>query len=646
MPYKIDIYDRTNSTKTDQLQSATGITFTRDIRGTREIRFRIARDDDQLSVCALGTVVRVYESETSTDLAVGEIAGTVSLGSRPEVTFTAEGLWRRLASVVFPADYVLVGDISSAENKLRLTQSYDFRRITAVDPASHDGDEIVSWDGLAAGTTQEKAAKTNTITWDIVKEGSTEDATGSLTLDGTSDNDGDGINEIPPFSASGTYESPFYDFVTAPDDVDRLRFDGSYDEGTVQWAVNTFPTLVTARTFGAPAAPTFPGGEGEDITALTAQRFMAVEFTLTTNDATRETPAVFWFELICRRDIDGISAGTVVSQTLEDNFTVGGMSLVAVLDAIGDSYGLEWRIQTDGTLDVQTKPASGAVGATWGTDRRSGTHLVEGRHGNILAYDLNTDQQVNYLIATGTGVGGNAITVIKQDASSQSTYGLHQAEVGFNVDTIAELATEAATYLTAHKDPAKTMTFDVIVTPDRVWEFAPGDLITVSSALNQDHTGADIAEDLRIIEETRTATDGGVNVRLRLESKPDPFMEHLGGRLGRLENAVENSIERTTQGRTITPERTDGAIYDEDILLDFSPFEEGSDGVVLAIEDTTAGQFYGPEESATVVRVVDRRVTERTLTIRYQRTAGANNYKAHILWWASGRIYRGSRVGS
>ncbi|MCP5059562.1 MAG: hypothetical protein GY937_22895 [bacterium] len=648
MPYSIHVYNRANSSRSEQLQNATGIQFRRSNRGTEEIRFSVPRDDTQISLLTHGIVVRVYETETETDLAVGQISGIINLGNGPLVQFEAEGLWARMATVVFPTDYVLSGDISSADNALRLTQAYDIRRITSTNPsdATHDGDEMVSWDGNSAGTTQEKAAKTNTITWDIVREDATEDATGSLTLDGTSDNDGDGINEIPPFSASGTYESPFYDFVSAPDDTDRLRFDGQYDEGEVTWAVATFAALTDARTFPAASAATFPGGVGEDLTGLTARRFMAVEFTLAANDSARKTPAVFWFELITRRDISGISAGTIVSQTVEDNFTVGGLSLVAALEQIAESYDLEWRVQGDGTVDMQAKPASGAVGATWGTDRRDTYHLIEGHHCNLVNYEKDDGKLVNYLIATGTGAGGNALTIIAQDATSQTSFGMRQAVVGFNADTMAELKTEADAYLSEFKDPRVSMVLEVGETPDeQVPVFAPGDLISVSSFLNKNHDGADIAEDFRILEETRTATDGGIRVRLRLENKPAPFMEELGETLDHLGNAVENSIERSQMGIAITPERSDGAIYDEDVLLDFTPFEDASGAYVVTIEDTTAGQFYGPEESATVVRVVDYRILERTLTIRYERTSGSNAYKAHIFWWANGRIYRGSRVG-
>jgi hypothetical protein len=285
------------------------------------------------------------------------------------------------------------------------------------------------------------------------------------------------------------------------------------------------------------------------------------------------------------------------------------------------------------------------VGATWGTDRRDTYHLIEGYHANIVSYEKDDAELVNYLIATGTGAGGNAITTIKQDSTSQGAYGLRQRVVGFNADTMAELDTEAGNHLSKFKDPRVSMVLDVEQTPDDLQSFAPGDLISVSSFLNQNHDGGDIAEDFRIIEETRTATDGGVRVRLRLENKPAEFLDDLGVELGRLSTAVASSIERSQTDLVITPERSDGAIYDEDVLLDFTPSEDSVSAVVLAIEDTTAGVFYGPEESATVVRVVGIRVLERTMTIRYERTSGSNSYKAHILWSASGRIYRGSRAG-
>lgn len=647
MPYQIHLYNRANAAKTGILLNATGIEFTRTNRGTEEVRFNVPRDDAQISSLTHGAVVRVYETETATDLAVGQVSGVVDLGINPLVAFEAEGLWARLAGALFPADYVLSGDISGAENKLRLTQSYDFRRITSVlpDDSTHDGNELCSWRGYTASVSAGlKAALTTAILWDIVREDATEDATGSLTLEGAVDSDGDGHKEVPPYSGAGVYESPIYDFGSVVDDMDRLRFDGVYGDSEVKWSVETFSSTVS-RVFPAAQFPTFPAGVGEDITGLTDRQFFAVRFEFTPNDAARLTPAIFWFEVIARRDIEGVSAGTFVSQTVEDNFTVGGQSLLAALDQITASYDLEWRIQDDGTVDIQARPAAGAVGATWGTDRRATYHLIEGHHCNLASFEKDDTELVNYLIATGTGAGGNALTIIKQDSTSQAAYGVRQTEVGFNVDTMLELKTEADAHIADYKDPRVSMVLDVEDTPDGTWSFAPGDLISVSSVLNQGHDGADIAEDFRILEETRRATDGGVRVQLRLENKSAPFMEELGGRLGALENAVEQSIERSQQGLVITPQRNDGNIYDEDVLLDFTPFEDAVGAVVLSIEDTTAGTFYGPEESATVVRVIDWRVLERTLTIRYERTSGSNNYKAHILWWASGRIYRGSRVG-
>jgi hypothetical protein len=123
-------------------------------------------------------------------------------------------------------------------------------------------------------------------------------------------------------------------------------------------------------------------------------------------------------------------------------------------------------------------------------------------------------------------------------------------------------------------------------------------------------------------------------------------MEDLGGMIDDLQNAVENAIEHTQTGLIITPERSDAAIYDEDIHLGFTPSEEASGAVVLSVEDTTAGVFYGPEEGNVVIRVVGVRVLERTLTIRYERVSGVNQYKAHILWWSSGQVFRPSQIGS
>jgi|APSaa5957512622_1039677.scaffolds.fasta_scaffold22699_2 hypothetical protein len=647
MPYQIHVYNSGNASRADILVNATDVEFTRTNSGTREIRFAIPRDDAQISLLTHGTVVRAYETETETDHAVGQIAGVISLGPQGFVRYEAEGLSARLADTEFPADYVLSGDISSVENTKRLTQSYDYRRITSTTPSdiTHDANELCSWNGyLASANSSDYLLLSGAIVWDLIREDATEDATGTLTLAGASDDDGDGINEIPPYSGSGVYESPIYDWGSAVDDMDVLRFDGSYDEQEVKWSVETY-IAIAGRSFPVAQFPTFPSGAGEDITGLLDRRYFAVRFEFSPNDATRKTPAIYWFEVIARRDIPGITQGTVVSQTVEDNFTVGGMTLLAVLDRIAESYGLEWRVRLTGEVDVQTEPATGAVGATWGTDRRDTYHLIEGHHVNITAYDRDDEDLVNYLVATGTGAGGNAITVVLQDATSQGDYGLRQKTVAFNVDTMTELKTEADAYLAANKDPRESMVLDVYDTPDGLMSFAPGDLVSVSSFLNTDHDGNDIAKDFRILEENRRATDGGVRVRLRLENKPKPFLEDLGVQLAGLKNAVADSIERTQQGVNITPERTTSSIYDEDVLLDFTPSEESSGAVILQIEDTTSGLFYSPEESLTVVRIVDIRVLERTLTIRYERTSGTHKYKAHINWWASGRIYRPSRVG-
>jgi len=648
--YAVYRYNSTNTALVDIISEATEIRFSRDNEGTERIEFNLARNDVDTSTVAIGTVLRIHDTVLDEDLATGIVAGSLDFGNRGFVRIQAVGARILLGAVTFPAGYVLSGDISDIDNRNRLSQSYDWRLITAVSITNWDGNEVVSFDGDPGGSTQEKHSLTRAIVWNISETGEDIDSGGILTLLGNTDHDGDGIDETQPYTSPGTYASPFLDLVSSPTEFDRLRFGFDGAGGDVEYRINSYSTIGAARTFGGSTLTVAdPQGVGADITALTTNRYVALELTLSSDDPDSYSPVVRWIQIIARRSIDGITAMTSIpSVELEDQLNVGGQSLLQALQSLTESENLEFRIDVDGNLEIQAIPASGSIGTVWGSNRTDEFILADGTNCTITSYTTDDSKLANYVVAVGTGGEDDALRVIVQDSTSQSTYGLHQVVVRFNEDTIAGLKTAADAYLADWKDPRKELR--VRVTPvkgddDTVWTFAPGDTVRVTSGRLTNHDGDDIDETARIINESRSITDAGeLIVDIALESQRQKFLKTLVRKLGSLEDGVGRSIERTENDTFVTPERADGAIYSETIALDFTPTSVSAS--ILEIQDTTAGAYYTAHGSATQIEIVGPpHIGERSLTIRYGRVAGANNYRATIIWSASGRTTRAEGLG-
>ncbi len=113
--------------------------------------------------------------------------------------------------------------------------------------------------------------------------------------------------------------------------------------------------------------------------------------------------------------------------------------------------------------------------------------------GNIKSLSISTDatQLMNYIVARGQGFGEGQIYDIRQDATSQATYGLRQAVLDFSdihdVATLQQLADEQLKY---HKDPLEIlqMTLDGNQEP-YVGSYWLGDrvMVTVEGYQRYDH---------------------------------------------------------------------------------------------------------------------------------------------------------------
>ena len=546
--YVVSRWDAINEAQTGFIANATDVNLHWTNAGTDAIDFLLPRNDSDIANLVQGITVRVRDNVRDTDVASGRVTGVIDLGVGQDfIRVHAEGFHAALATALFPPGFIFSGDISSAVNKLRLTQSYDWRTITAKNPAGFDGDEIVSFDGDSTAETNLKVGGTNYLIWNVVESGEDTDSAAVLQVVGTTDEDGDGLNESQPYSTSAEYESPFYDFkseIAATDEeYDRLRFD-HVGQGTVTTEAATFTGSGAShtRTFaGSPASVGDPKGVGYDLTALTGHRYIAVYFKLVPGEEEQYSPLIRWFQIVSRRILGGVKAGTFPSVDIEDQVSVRGQSLLQGINAICGSNDLEWRLQVDGTLDIQTIPASGSPGGTWGATSDDEFTLVEGIHCEIEEFNQDDSELVNYLIARGTGSEEDRIECVVQDITSQTTYGLFQQIADFNEDTVEGLNAAADSWLADHKDPRKTMTIRVFKTPknDDKFEFNPGDIIRVVSHESLNHSGAAIDETLRIVEDSRVELGGDFLIRLTLESQRRQFTSDISQQIGGLWSSTE-----------------------------------------------------------------------------------------------------------
>jgi hypothetical protein len=625
--YQIHLYDESNATKLAVLLRATRIRFTREIRGTGDISFELPSDDEQLPQLQLGRFVRVHDLRDDTDAAAGFIAGALDLGAearRPFVRVRAYGAATRLAFLRFPPGYLLKGTLSA--NRDRFVQQYDWRRITAEDTNASGalGDEVLSFDG--AGSGNQLAAFSNTESVDRSAAGETYEEKGAVVLTQSGN----------LYNSSGTYTTPFIDFRSAPTTFDRLRYIYRQETGTIQYRINSYANLTDTRTFsGAPASDADARGVGVDISGLTARRYIAVELTLATNRAD-ETPIVEAVEVIARRAVAGVSAAGTWPATELGVLRLGGLTLLRALERLCALFALEYRARTDGVVEVQGRPAAGAVGSVWGTDRRDAYTLVEGKHLNISRCLLDDGELANYVVALGTGQGSDQLACVVQDATSQTAYGVRQAVVHFNRPTLADLKTDADAYLSEHKDPQTSLEAEVLATPDGTAGFAPGDLIRVVSPWRKDHEGNDLDETVRIVRETREETESGERILLYGETKPRAMTQDLVERMSDTWEEAQAGVKLYETGRNWSPIYTDGLEHTLTVALPFTP--ESADATILEVEQDPGGTpaFYTAHGGNIEVRITAARVGTNKMTYSFKRVSGTLDYRVLVRWEAWG----------
>ena len=131
------------------------------------------------------------------------------------VGYAAQGVISKLASVTFPPEYVMTGNISSEDNKARMTSRFVFRRVTTSSADANtawDGRGALSWNGSSvSGAPEEKTASLSNTTLNIMAMVDFDDGQGVLSLAGATSNNG---VQQPPYQTSGTYVSPYIDMRT------------------------------------------------------------------------------------------------------------------------------------------------------------------------------------------------------------------------------------------------------------------------------------------------------------------------------------------------------------------------------------------------------------------------------------------------
>ena len=672
--YRIEVYTATNAARIGTLSDVIDIRFTRGISEPDSIRLTISTASEQLTLLTHGVYVRVYDEASDDLLAEGFVSGKMPRGIG-QVEYDIDGSLTKLAQSLYPPEYLIDGDL--AANASRLVQSYDWRRITAKATAATGnlGDEIVTFDGSGSGN--DLASKTNITSEETVVPGEDFDSAGAIFLTGAGP---DGMNA--PYAASGTYESPFLDFRTTPTTWDRLRWIGEWTNrpsgsprNEVTWQFSSFEALTDARVFPVAAAePVDPEGLGEDITGLadagtfdamegytfaeleaftfaelgsipyTKGRYCAVRLNMESFEADKRTPFVSAVEVIARRAITGVAAGTFPVGYEVDALNVGGQTLLRALDMVCDTYGMEYRL-VSGSLHLQLIPTVGAVGGVFGSDRREDFTLIEGVTCSILRLDEDDTEIVNYVIALGQGSGKNQLAMIWQDAPSQSNYGLRQAVYETESQTLVELKGLAQAYLTEFRDPRVSVEIEIVreaAAPERT-DFAPGDLIRIVSQRRTLSSGVTLDRSMRIQRETREIIEGVEIIRLECQDRRVRMVEALVASVADTVRDTREAIKGQEAGSDWVGSYNDDAAHEHTVYLDFTP--SGGTAEVLEVKMTSGTQYYTAHSGPVTIETPYVRVGRNKLVYAVQRTSGTGEYDARIAWQAWGKESGVNRLG-
>ena len=282
----------------------------------------------------------------------------------------------------------------------------------------------------------------------------------------------------------------------------------------VRWSADNIGDLETTMqysfnggAFTAEITGALPDESGVEL-ATTDADYVDVRINLRTSDTESEdpdgnevgtTPVLFCVELIARTEGE-LSEGSIPASTGDTVKGISANSTTAldVLTQAAEEVGYEFVV-VDGQLDLAE---------TIGADKTDEFLLRQTTNMDIQELDDADGELVNVLTAYGNGQGINRLQVTLRDELSIGEYGLYPAVEDFDADTLVDLTTQATEYLNANNTPK--INFAIRASFEDEPSFGIGDLVRVVDP------DSGIVTSVRIKEETRSLSQGGVSVDLRL----------------------------------------------------------------------------------------------------------------------------------
>ncbi len=304
---------------------------------------------------------------------------------------------------------------------------------------------------------------------------------------------------------------------------ERIRWSSDY-EGSVS-------TVMQYSTDGSTWSEEMVGGLPEQLgidPGWTNEATVYVKITLRTEDTVSEneegiptgrTPALFAVEVIARTT-SNLGVGTIPASTddmirdlLADNSTA-----LAVLSEACEQTGHEFWVE-EGNLFL----------GTLGSDKAGEICFRKNSNTAIRALSDADSELCNIVIAHSWGNDINRLETIIRDQDSIDEYGPHIKTAEFDVDSLADLTTEATSYLNAHKEPASAFSVDVFEDA----QAHLGDIVKVVDPTQE------FVSTGRIIRERREYQEGAVRVHYEIEVEDLRLNELIRARRERLASPLK-----------------------------------------------------------------------------------------------------------
>lgn len=653
MNYFIEIFDQDNITRIAQIENAFNIKIIRTISTPLYFSFHLPVIDSKLDetftdsqgitrpIIDIGNIVKVLINTEGEALifgteklfgdgwivgkegagsseAVGIITGPLDKNVNP-VTVSAVGLASKLGYYITPALWEIE---DTPANILRaLLKEHRFIRLTTG----------ADWDaGTYTQTQKIDGADAGGQSWYILL-GST------------------GTSPLAPYYSSGDWISTYLNVATDLTAWEKIKFKaGINQEGTLTFQTRTgavFPPDGTWESWTWPIDIDASCEDGYPITS-TVQQYIQVKINFATEDD-EFSPVVQAIEIQGTYGdilIEGTGFSDLPTDTIPYNPTYENQLnlLNTVLSETGKDV-LEGSTYVWKDAEwMETSWNAFNVGVPLGIDQTNRYTLHEYQHFEMLEYEEDDSNIVNYVVGLGAGVGLNQLIQIAQDVDSQKRYG---RRVGLfesiTEKTGSSLADAATAYLNKYKNPTRSVRIRVIDTPDGTWYFKVGDTIRLISP------NRTLDTNLRIVKESRQSTQQTFTAELVLTNPAPAIKSFVSEYLKEQQEFAahtDSAIKNYESGDLWTDwiHVGDVAWHSVTIQLGFTP----TDGHIIPIQvlEETTGYYTQPGKQFDF-RICNLRTSEIEFEYRQIEKEGENRVRIQFLWTVWGKRETFSAIG-